>query len=429
MANKLLTDPKIRNARAAAQKFLGDGDGLYCRIRPNGKDWLFIFSLNGKRHKQGLGPYPDVGLEAARKKANESRELVAQGIDPRKAKKEREAELLAAKAAQASRHTLRTLFEEWHRKEASKRKDEGEELRRTIEKDVLPTLGDMYADEVKRKHVMKVLDDVKERGAMRIANLILQYLRQMYRYAIKREIVESDPTYALTKKDAGGKETERDRHFPESELRELVSKLPKGKLSKQAEASLWIMLATMCRVGELCRSRHKDLNLEAGTWTIPAEHSKNGKEHLIHLSGLAQAQFEILKKVSTSKAWVMPSRDGKSHLCEKTLQKQYRDRQRDTSLKGRTKEIATLKLSGGRWTAHDLRRTGATLMGELGIRSDVIDRCQNHVEEKKVKRIYQRQELLPERKDAFRILGERLELLKRHKSSKVVTGKFRKKAA
>jgi integrase len=428
MATKLLTDPKVKGARSRAERLLSDGDGLYCRVRANGKDWVFIYSLRGKRRKQGLGPYPDISLEAARARASESRELVAQGLDPISARVQREAEQLAKSAAEESRHTTRSLFELWHQKEASKRKDSGEEIRRAFEKDVLPTLGDLYADEVKRRHIMQVLDDVKERGALRITNQILQYLRQMYRYAMTREIVESDPTYSLTKKDAGGKETERDRFLTEKELRELATKIQGANLSKQAEATLWIMLATVCRVGEVSRARHKDLDLDAGTWFIPGEHSKNGKEHLVHLSDFAQAQFQILTALSTSKTWVMPSRDGKGHVCEKTLQKQYRDRQRDTAMKGRSKKLGALSLAGGRWTAHDLRRTGSTLMGELGIRSDVIDRCQNHIEGKKVTRIYQRQELLPERVEAFRTLGDRLELLRRGETERVVAGRFKKKA-
>jgi len=85
-------------------------------------------------------------------------------------------------------------------------------------------------------------------------------------------------------------------------------------------------------------------------------------------------------------------------------------------------------LSGGVWRAHDLRRTGATLMGELGVRSDVIERCLNHVGENKLRTVYQRQELVVERTDAFKRLGERLELLRSPRSG-IVTADFRRKSA
>jgi integrase len=58
-----------------------------------------------------------------------------------------------------------------------------------------------------------------------------------------------------------------------------------------------------------------------------------------------------------------------------------------------------------------LRRTGATLMASLGVRPDVIEKCLNHTEQNKIQRIYQRAELRPEMAEAWRLLGERLELL------------------
>ncbi|WZB75168.1 tyrosine-type recombinase/integrase [Achromobacter insuavis] len=63
---------------------------------------------------------------------------------------------------------------------------------------------------------------------------------------------------------------------------------------------------------------------------------------------------------------------------------------------------------GGHWTQHDLRRTGATIMGELGISSDVIDLCLNHKKAKKTTRTYQRQTMLPQRRDAFDALSDHL---------------------
>ena len=77
-------------------------------------------------------------------------------------------------------------------------------------------------------------------------------------------------------------------------------------------------------------------------------------------------------------------------------------------------------LDGGRWTPHDLRRTAATVMGELGVRPDVIEKCLNHTDENKIKRTYQRQVMAPERKAAFDALGARLELLANEQSENVI---------
>lgn len=74
----------------------------------------------------------------------------------------------------------------------------------------------------------------------------------------------------------------------------------------------------------------------------------------------------------------------------------------------RTKKSDSLILPGGKWTPHDLRRSGATLMGNSGIRPDIIEKCLNHVEQNKMMRIYQRQSLQKEQAEAWVIIGEKL---------------------
>jgi integrase len=75
----------------------------------------------------------------------------------------------------------------------------------------------------------------------------------------------------------------------------------------------------------------------------------------------------------------------------------------------------TLVLNSGKhgaWTPHDLRRTGATLMQSLGVSLEIIDRCQNHVlPGSKVRRHYLHHDYADEKRDAWRLLGERLSLI------------------
>jgi hypothetical protein len=59
-------------------------------------------------------------------------------------------------------------------------------------------------------------------------------------------------------------------------------------------------------------------------------------------------------------------------------------------------------------------------MGDLGIAPDVIEKCLNHTEENKVKRTYQRQKMELEQAQAWRVLGDRLNLLVNTDASNVV---------
>lgn len=426
-------------------KALSDGDvgrtlydeaGLRGEVRLNGGAVVVAFSFryrfDGKVRELRCGSWPRSTLKQIRAARDAHSTQHQQGIDPGLARQQARAEQLrtqreAAAALQglASKPTTRQLFEEWHRREASQRSDGGAEIRRAFEKDVLPKLGGIHAEEISRRHVMAVLDEVKERGVRRYANILLQYLRQMFRFAAVREIVRGDPTFGILKKDAGGKDSVRERFLSEPEIRELAVKLPASGLPGPAQVAVWIMLATLCRIGELSRATWNDVDLEAGTWRIPKEHAKNRREHIVHLSGFAIEQFRKLLPSDRAQTSVFPSRVRDGHRDTKSLQKQFYDRQRSTPLKKRTPAVDTLSLSGGPWRAHDLRRSGATLMGELGVRSDVIERCLNHVGEDKLRKIYQLQKLVAERSEAFAKLGDRLMLIASGRSN-VVSGQFRR---
>ena len=151
--------------------------------------------------------------------------------------------------------------------------------------------------------------------------------------------------------------------------------------------------------------------------TLYLPDTKNERSHTIHLSDFAVKQIEALfalrehGKNGTPVPWVFPSNTGEGSVCVKSFGKQLADRQRtaEARLKNRSKATQALTLLGGRWTAHDLRRTAATLMAGLGISTDVIDECLNHRLQSKVARVYIKDRRLPEQARAFDALGARLD--------------------
>ena len=93
MATNKLTDAIIKNAKPSGSEYtLGDGGGLYLKIKPNGsKNWVFRYTrpIIGGVTNMGLGLYPDVSLADARRAAQEARELKAKSIDPQLERKAR----------------------------------------------------------------------------------------------------------------------------------------------------------------------------------------------------------------------------------------------------------------------------------------------------------------------------------------------------
>lgn len=449
-----ITDRQLNAKPGSTDKWLSEvaiwGHGsLVVRITPGGER-LFYFRYrdsSGERVTLPIGTYSRDGREgtmtlaAANQRAVELAGLHKAGIQDirehlsaeetaRVAARDAElARLAAEKAAleaeqarQAARKSVSELFEHWAKVDLINRKDKGAEVRRIFEKDVLPRIGELAVADVKKGHITQVTDTLLARGTNRLAKLTFSLMRQMFRFAVDRDLIEHDPTASIRKAKIGGKEVERDRVLSDEEIRLLYKQLPKAGLLISSEAAIWIALATCCRIGELLNARWEHVDLEERTWTIPAEQSKNGKPHTIYLSAFVVLQFESLQALSGTSAWCYPNTKGTGPVCAKTVTRQLGDRQRQPgqeAMSHRSSKAHALLLPGGKWTPHDLRRTGATIMTALGVLPEVAERCLNHTEENKVKRIYQRHSYAREMNEAWRQLGEHLDRLGRPEQDNV----------
>jgi integrase len=172
-------------------------------------------------------------------------------------------------------------------------------------------------------------------------------------------------------------------------------------------------------------ARWEHVDLSAGTWIIPKENVKGNLEKLdVFLSDFALKQFLRLHKITGQSEWCFPATNNEGHVCVKSLSKQVGDRQsmfkkgKDGQprkpMKNRRHDNTFVLADGknGAWTPHDLRRTGATLMQSLGVSLEIIDRCQNHVlPGSRVRRHYLHHEYAAEKREAWRLLGERLSII------------------
>jgi integrase len=444
----MLTDKQAQSARCPEGKkvhFVLDRKNLYLRVRPpvierdraTGKvtgrkppkrTWTLRVRTEKNTSWIDLGQYPDVSLADARERADEYRKQLRARVDPiekRKAdaREKAEAEEQARREAEllANRMTGESLIGQWVERDLCARKDRGAETLRAFMKDVMPLIGAKYADEIVKADILAVMDRIAERGAERLENRTLSDLRQLFRWALMRDLVKTDPTFGLKKRT---RDTERDRVLDEDEIRQLAKAMRTARLPKRLESSIWVMLATGCRVGELCSARWNDVDFEARVWILPE--TKNGKPHRVFLSDFVISEFQNLKKESKGSAFVMPGRQAVTGLDEegnvlpstipmdpKTIARAIKDRQQEGEcLSKRSSQKDSLKLKGGAWTPHDLRRTAATLMADMGIRPDVIERCLNHVEPNRIKRTYQRSEHADLQAQAWGELGRKLSKLR-----------------
>ena len=428
MAENKLTALEFKNLKASTKdQLISDGGSLFVSIRSenNGgsKAFRMAYRLNGK---QSWITLKALTLSNARTERDAYKNLINQGKDPslertlqteRAAKQQLDEQEAATKLK--ARINVNELFIRWCETDLINRKDLNE-INRMFNKDVLPDLGDLFVEDVRKGHVSLIIGKLKQRGVNHLARNLLKLIRQMFRFAVTYDLIEFDPTASLSIAKITTKPTERDRTLSDIEIRALARQLPNAHLLISTECAIWIALSTLCRIGELSKAKFSDLNFELKTLTIPKENSKNGKAHTVYLSDFAVEQFKVLTSVASNDVWLFPNRDGSSHVSEKSITKQVGGRQSENILSNRSKDNQALVLSGGKWTPHDLRRTGATIMGDLGVAPDVTEKCLNHTEENKVKRIYQRQKLEVEQAEAWQVLGNRLYLLVSMNNSNVV---------
>jgi integrase len=430
------------------------GAGVFVgRITPAGER-LFYFRYTdplGKRPFLPIGPFHAKGVSGltvaeAYDKAASLSALYRSGVkDLRKHFARVEAERVAAEAAAAIEReqnadranraaeaekrllTVRGLFEQWQRAELAPqtqadgtrtgRKDGGEWMREAFERRVFPKVGAVLAKDVRRADLMAMFDDCKAEGKLRTANVLFTDLRQMFRFGVEREIVPLNPLDGIKRSKIGGKATERDRVLSLAELHALAEATPNAGLHPRTAIAIWLILATACRVGELMTATWDQIDPEVGTLFLPD--TKNQRDHTVHLSDFAQRCLIALHALRELDAdglplpWLFPNTDRSGPVCIKSFGKQLSDRQREPEkrMSGRSQATQSLSLTGGKWTAHDLRRTAATLMARLGFSTDVIDECLNHKLQSRMAKVYIQDRRQSEQARAFDALGAKLDAI------------------
>ena len=437
---------------------LREDGGLTAKVRAGVRGvtvlFRYEFKLHGIKRDHRLGSWPKKSLAQIRAERDEMRVSVTKGVDPSIARKaariEAQAAIIAtianAERESAENRTVTDLFEEWMRDGVS-RQDGNTELRRSFTKDVLPIIGNKPLRNLTEKDLLTVLRSVKARGLNRAVVIRSKDIGQMLRWAEKRKpwralMVDGNPADLIdvNKLLDHDYQEQRDRLLSIDEIRELrdifarlerdYDALPAGQkysgirpVNPRVQCAVWICLSTLCRIGELLKSEWRHVDLEKGTWLIPANATKGHKgkrqDHHVFLSSFAVKQFKRLKEKSGHTPFCFPSKDESNHVDTKTVSKLIGDRQcsfknRKNPLSGRHHDDSLVLSQGNsrEWTPHDLRRTGATMMQELGVPLDIIDRCQNHLlGGSKVRRHYLHYDYAKEKNEAWNILGQYLETI------------------
>ena len=276
-------------------------------------------------------------------------------------------------------------------------------------KDVLPGIGGVKLKDITRRDILsKVLDPITDRGAGTQANKTLSILKQMFDFAVERDLMQGNPISTAKKKNVGGIEKSRTRALAFEELIQVFERLPKLGGSTQVIYALKFIALTGCRPIEVTGAQWQEFDFDKMMWTIPAERVKQNKDgERTHKVPITQNMIVMLDELRASfsylgSKYVFPSttcinsRTGEQPIDRHSLSRAVNRKQ---------KELGVPK-----FVPHDLRRTMATRLGDDDIGADpiVVEKILNH-QLQGVQKVYSLQKYMRSRTEAMIKWSEKFE--------------------
>lgn len=337
---------QVKHTGAAAGDKHTDGQGLFLLVTKAGKYWRLSYRFVGKQKTLALGVYPEVSLAKARKRRDEARELLADGIDPSQTKRDAK-----KKQLQAAANTFEVVAREWLQKKASKRAASTQKKVTTwLEKDVFPSIGKKPISTIIAADVLETVLKVEARGAIDSAHRIKQICGQVFRYAVGNRLADRDVTSDLK----GALETPVVTHFAAITEPEQVGPLLRAIYAYQgypyAIAALKLAPMFFVRPGELRHAEWKDFDLEKGEWRLSSDQVKMKNAHIVPLATQAVDILRAIHAITGDGRYVFPSIRTKTRcMSENTLNAALRSM-------GYDKDVMT---------AHGFRAMARTIIDEV----------------------------------------------------------------
>ena len=304
--------PKIAAALSAAQVAklseaglyaVGGVAGLQLRIDPAGsRHWILRVKVGKKRRDIGLGGFPTVSVAQARERAREARELIWRGIDPVEQRKATRAALLAAQDVPTFAECARRFLA--NKRAEFRNAKHAAQWAATLETYARPIIGNMPVDQVELRHIESILSPIwttKTETAKRLRGRIEATLDWA---TVTGHRSGDNPARWKGNLDAvlaSPNKVARKQHFTAMPYTEVPAFLVELRQREGIAArALEFTVLTAARSGEARGATWKEIDMEAGTWTIPGDRMKAGREHRVPLTEAALAILRALPRLDDS---------------------------------------------------------------------------------------------------------------------------------
>ncbi|MGN5575905.1 tyrosine-type recombinase/integrase [Enterobacter sp. Lyrl_3] len=377
-----LTDRKLRSLLGVAsgkETRLADGGGLMVRVTKAGAiSWFFRYRIGGRDsepERLTLGKYPDMSLRQAREQRDQCRAWLAEGRDPK-------LQLKLTKSETLKPVTVREAIEYWISGYAEDNRVNVERHKAELRRHIYPYIGDMALADCETRYWLQCFDRMKKKTPV-AAGYVFQMCKQALKFCRVRRYAISNALDDLTIPDVGKKQARRDRVLNDKEVGELWSAIWDENRFREYYANLVkIILVFGCRTQEARLSQLKEWDMDAWIWTVPKEHSKSGEKIVRPIPDAMRPHIERLHEEHKKSGLLL----GETKSTEAVSQWG----------RGLYKKLGHEE----KWTLHDLRRTLATHMNNMGIAPHVVEQLLGH-SMPGVMAIYNRSQYLPEKLDAL----------------------------
>lgn len=381
----MLTDTALKNLKPRERLYkVSDRDGMYATVSPGGTvTFRYDYRLNGRRETLTLGRYgPDgISLAKARERVLEARRAVADGQSPAQDKQREKRRLTEAK--RFGEFTVRWAAE-------ARMADSTRAMRQSIlDRDILPGFQNRLLTEITADDLRELCNRVKARGAPATAVHVRDIVKQVYGFAILHGEKVANPA-----DDVGPSSiatfVPKDRALSPSEIRVMLDQMEHVASYPTIKLGLKLILLTLVRKGELINATWDEVDFENAVWSIPKERMKAAKPHNVYLSQQALDIMVALRTCAGGSRYLIPSRyDADKPMSNATLN-------RVTQLVVARAKQHKQPLEA--FTVHDLRRTGSTILNELGFNSDWIEKCLAHEDGRSSRGVYNKAEYAEQRR-------------------------------
>ncbi|MGL6357557.1 tyrosine-type recombinase/integrase [Aeromonas hydrophila] len=410
-----LRDKAITDCRPTKVHVLSDGGGLELTVKPifstsqaSGEKvvtgwnrvWSYRFMRpeDGKRTKMGLGNYPTVTLQHARELKRAAQEKLSHGINP--ITHRADAISLRRTEQKLAQNTLRSNAVSWFELQKSNvTKRTVKKSWDSLEKHVLPKLGDLPIAEIRNPLIRDTLSELAAQGKIETVEKLCRTINQILDHAVISENLDENRC-EKARKQFPKKIVVNQLTIPTSGLSRLLADVEASTMRSTTRALFYLELHTLVRPGEAAGARWDEIDMPNRVWTLPASRMKMREEHKVPLSDQVLRILEQMQAIRRND-YIFPGN--------------FSAKNQPQSSQSVNMALARMGYRG-KLVSHGLRSLGSTILheaidenGRKRFEYHVIEAALSHADDNKIAAIYNRTKYYEHRIDLMKWWSEYIE--------------------